>query len=343
MTRFQPLLRPVPALDPAASAEYALAGGWLRFDVVECLSRDAPPETMPADAAALRYQEPFAVLGAPRAVPCGLTPDRPLLMGVLNVTPDSFSDGGQHAGREAAVSHGLAMAEAGADIVDIGGESTRPGAEPVTIEEELARVIPVIEGLMEGGLVAPVSIDTRNAEVARRALAAGARMVNDVSALTHDPEMAPLVAEAGVPVCLMHALGDPRTMQDDPRYDDVLLDIFEYLEARIAAAAEAGIARANIIADPGIGFGKTRVHNLTLIRRLSLYHALGVPILLGLSRKRFIGGIAGEPEAARRMPGSIAAGMIGLDQGAQILRVHDVAETRQALALWLALRLEDAA
>jgi dihydropteroate synthase len=235
------------------------------------------------------------------------------------------------------VAHGLALAGAGADILDVGGESTRPGAEPVPEAEERARVLPVIEGIVRAGCPAPVSVDTRKAGVARAALDAGARIVNDVSAMTHDPEMAAAAAGAEGLV-LMHALGDPRTMQDAPAYDDVLLDIHDFLEARIAAAEAAGIPRARIVADPGIGFGKTLDHNVRLIARLSLYHGLGCPVLLGASRKRFIGRLSGVAEAGERVAGSVAAALAGAAQGAQILRVHDVAETRQALAVWQGIR-----
>lgn len=228
------------------------------------------------------------------------------------------------------------MAE-GADVLDIGGESTRPGAAEVAVTEEVARTAPVIAALREGGIATPISVDTRKAAVARAALAAGAGIVNDVAAMGFDPEMAPVVAGAGAPVILMHSIKTPATMQDDPRYEDVLLDVYDFLKARIAAAEVAGIARGRIMVDPGIGFGKTAAHNLALLRRLSLFHDLGVPLLLGVSRKRFIGTIGGEDRAERRMPGSVAVALAGVAQGAQVLRVHDVAETRQALRLWLAV------
>lgn len=257
-------------------------------------------------------------------------------MGILNVTPDSFSDGGRDADLAAAVARARAMA-AQADILDIGGESTRPGAEPVPVAEEIARTVPVIAAIRAAGIATPISIDTRNAATARAALAAGADMVNDVSALTHDPEMAPLVAEAGVPVCLMHAQGDPRTMQDDPRYDDVVAEVMAALAARRDAALAAGIAADRIVLDPGIGFGKTVAHNLALMRALGRFRDLGHPVLLGASRKRFIGAITGVERPADRLAGSLAAALFGAQQGVHILRVHDVPETRQALALWQAL------
>ena len=257
-------------------------------------------------------------------------------MGILNLTPDSFSDGGRLTDPATAIAAARAMAM-NADILDIGGESTRPGAEPVPVDEEIARTAPVIRAIREAGITTPISIDTRNAATARAALEAGADMINDVSALTHDPEMAALAAEAGVPVCLMHAQGDPRSMQDDPRYGDVVAEVLDWLEARVAAAEAAGIARDRIVIDPGIGFGKTLAHNLTLLRWLSVFHDLGLPVLLGASRKRFIGTISGVETAAERLAGSLAVALHGAGQGVHVLRVHDVAETRQALDLWQAL------
>ncbi|MFD1912782.1 dihydropteroate synthase [Halodurantibacterium flavum] len=314
-----------------------LAGGWLWFDRVEVLRRDAPPEIRPATALPPEIRDR---LTAPRAPVAGVAMTAPSLMGIVNVTPDSFSDGGRYAQADAAIAHGRALAAAGAAILDVGGESTRPGAVTVPGPEETARIRPVIEGLAP---VAPVSVDTRKATVARAALAAGAQIVNDVSAFTHDPALAGVTADAGVPVCLMHTQGDPQTMQDDPRYDDVLLDVYDWLAERVAVAEAAGIPRARILVDPGIGFGKTEAHNLTLLRRLSLFHGLGCPLLLGVSRKRFIGRIGGpihgsdRPEA--RMPGSVAVALAGVAQGAQVLRVHDVAETAQALKLWQAVTM----
>lgn len=315
---------------------HAVAGGWRRFAEVELLRRGRPAERLPAEAAAALYPEAANAIervAAPRAPVAGLTLDRPRVMGVLNVTPDSFSDGGLHQAADRAVRHGLEMADQGADLIDIGGESTRPGAEPVGLQQELDRVMPVIEGLVASGLGVPISIDTRKARVARAALEAGAAIFNDVSALSHDSESLS-VARAAPAVCLMHAQGDPRTMQENPRYDDVVLDVYDYLEQRLAVAEAAGLPRARCLVDPGIGFGKTLAHNLALIRGLGLLHGLGAPILFGASRKRFIGALSGEAEAARRAPGSIAAALFAASQGAQILRVHDVAETVQALAVW---------
>jgi dihydropteroate synthase len=229
------------------------------------------------------------------------------------------------------------MAEAGADILDIGGESTRPGADPVSLDTETQRVVPVIAVLRAEGFALPISVDTRNAAVAAAAIDAGADLFNDVSSLTHDPESRSLAAAREVPVCLMHALGDPKTMQDAPAYDDVLLDVLDTLEARVTAAEASGIPRARILVDPGIGFGKTVAHNLALIRGLAAFHGLGCGVLFGASRKRFIGALGNAPEARDRWPGSIAVALEALRQGAQVLRVHDVRETRQAVALWTAL------
>ena len=215
--------------------------------------------------------------------------------------------------------------------------STRPGADPVPVEEEAARVVPVIAALRAEGFALPISIDTRNAAVARAAFDAGADLLNDVSALGHDPASLALAAASGRPVCLMHAQGDPRTMQEAPAYDDVLLDVFDFLEARVAAAEAAGIARTRILVDPGIGFGKTVAHNLALIRGLALFHGLGCGILFGASRKRFIGAIGEAAAPGDRMPGSIAVALEALRQGAQVIRVHDVKETRQAMLVWSAL------
>ena len=275
------------------------------------------------------------LLTAPRAEFAGMPLDQPVIMGIINVTPDSFSDGGDRHDPKTATADGLAMWEAGAAILDVGGESTRPGAKPVGEEEELSRVLPVVSALVGAG--ARVSIDSRRARVIEAALEAGASVVNDVTALTGDPNTAAVVARAGAPVILMHMLGDPRTMQQDPRYDDVVLDIYDYLEMRIAEAEAAGIPRQRIAVDPGIGFGKTVHHNLRLLEELAVYHGLGCPILLGASRKSFIGKLSDGKAPKERLPGSLAAVLAGLARGCQIFRVHDVAETRQAIAVWQAI------
>ncbi|PLL11619.1 dihydropteroate synthase [Tabrizicola sp. TH137] len=326
--------RPIASVDPCRPAgALPLAGGWCWFAEVEVLRRDAPPRVVPLSALAGEVRDR---LSAPRPAFGGMEMDAPRIMGILNVTPDSFSDGGKFLAPEAALAQARAMAAA-ADMLDIGGESTRPGAAEVEVAEEVARTAPVIAALRDGGLGCPISIDTRKAPVARAALAAGAGIVNDVAAMGFDPAMASVVAEAGAPVILMHSVGTPATMQDDPRYEDVLLDVYDFLKARIAVVEAAGISRDRIMVDPGIGFGKTAAHNLALIRRLSLFHDLGVPVLLGASRKRFIGAIGGEAVAEQRVAGSLAVALAGVAQGAQVLRVHDVAETRQALRLWQAV------
>ncbi|MGD8327655.1 MAG: dihydropteroate synthase [Sphingomonadales bacterium] len=260
----------------------------------------------------------------------------PKLMGILNVTPDSFSDGGKHLDISKAIAHGEVMAGNGAYIIDIGGESTRPGAKVVWEGDEIERVVPVIEALAGQGHI--ISVDTRKAAVMRAALDAGAAIVNDVSALGYDEEATDVVAESNCPVVLMHAQGDPATMQNNPSYDDALLDIFDWLESKIEKCEQAGIARDRIMIDPGIGFGKSVRHNLELTNGLSLFHALGCPVLFGASRKRFIGALAGVEEAEERLPGSLAAAQMALDRGAQVIRVHDVAESRQLLNIWQGAR-----
>ncbi len=330
MDYFRPLVQS-GAARPAGALP--LAGGpLLWFTHVEHLTRGRPPEVVPAAEAGPALD----ALTAPRPAFAGLAMDRPQIMGILNVTPDSFSDGGRYLDPARALAQARALAAA-SDLLDIGGESTRPGAPEVAAAEEIARTAPVIAALRAAGLGLPVSVDTRKAAVAAACLDAGASVVNDVAALAFDPALPGLVAARQVPVILMHHLGTPETMQHDPRYDDVLLEVFDWLAARVAAAEAAGIPRARIAVDPGIGFGKTVAHNLALIRGLSLLHGLGLPILLGASRKRFIGTLGGAEEAAARMPGSVAVALAGVAQGAQMLRVHDAAETRQALRLWQAV------
>lgn len=256
-------------------------------------------------------------------------------MGIVNVTPDSFSDGGETPSTALAVERARQMRGQGADILDIGGESTRPGAAPVSLDEELERVIPVVRALADEG--ACVSIDTRHAPVMAAALDAGAAIVNDVTALEGDAKSLAVVAPSKASVVLMHMQGEPQTMQDTPRYNDVVADVRDYLAARIRACEEAGIDKQRLAIDPGVGFGKTLEHNLELIRNLGDFTDLGCPLLLGVSRKSFIARLSGEEEASRRFPGSLAAGLSGVNRGASILRVHDVAETRQALDVWSAI------
>ncbi len=261
--------------------------------------------------------------------------DRPQVMGIVNVTPDSFSDGGDRLDPGKAVDDGLAMWEAGASILDIGGESTRPGAEPVSEAAEIARVVPVIRGLSDAG--ARVSIDTRHAAVMRAAIDAGARIVNDVTALESDPESLGVVAQSGMPVVLMHMQGDPRTMQKNPDYADVVLDVFDYLKRRVEACLDAGIPPGAIAVDVGIGFGKTLEHNLRLLDALAMFHSIGTPLLLGLSRKSFIAKLSHGEAPKERLAGSLAGVAAGLARGVQIFRVHDVAETLQMIAVWQAI------
>ena len=330
-----------------------LAGGPAHIERVELLVREA---THPAHARRLHVSvadlrgwaagqggrtlhavsEALDRLSAKRAPFAGLAQERPLIMGVVNVTPDSFFDGGKHATAQAAIKHGQALAAAGADILDIGGESTRPGSDPVSEAEELRRVVPVIEGLKDCG--AALSIDTTKAAVMTAATQAGATIINDVRALDADPKALDAAAASGAHIVLMHCLGAPKTMQQAPHYDHVALDLFDYLAGRIAACEAAGIPRGKIAVDPGIGFGKTLEHNLALLRGLALFQSLGQPVLLGVSRKSFIGRLTGESDPNNRLFGSLAAAQVGLDAGADILRVHDVAETVQAVAVWKAFK-----
>jgi len=286
---------------------------------------------------AAQVKEALARLTAPISWPPGLPAEPPLIMGVLNVTPDSFSDGGRFVDPGAAIEQGLRMWHEGAAIVDVGGESTRPGAAELPAEEELRRVVPVIEALYAAGV--RVSIDTRKAAVMRRACAAGAAMINDVSALRHDPLAMTAAAGCEVPVVLMHSRGEPATMQADPTYERAALDVFDHLEERIDACVRAGIARERLIVDPGIGFGKTLAHNLDILHHLVLYRSLGAPVLLGASRKSFIARLAGGAAVDARLPGSLAAALFGILNETAILRVHDVAATLQALRVWRAMTL----
>ena len=274
-------------------------------------------------------------IAAKRPPWAGLDLARPCIMGIVNVTPDSFSDGGETPDVGSAIARGLAMAEAGADIVDVGGESTRPGAEAVSEDQELARVIPVIADLAGRGV--RVSVDTRHARVMQEALAAGAAIVNDVSALEADAASAATVASAGRAVALMHMQGEPGTMQLHPRYRDALLDVYDALARRVGAAGAAGIQPARIVVDPGIGFGKTVEHNLAILGRIGLYHGLGVGVMVGASRKSWIGRVSRGEAVEARLAGSLSAAVMAWNAGVQIVRVHDVAETHQALAVWQAI------
>jgi dihydropteroate synthase len=313
---------------------HVLAGGWCRFSKVEVLSRHGRAELISADEVP---QDILHRLTSARSDLGTNASAGPQVMGILNTTPDSFSDGGQFGNRASARAHAVRLMQEGADIIDIGGESTRPGADLVALEEEISRTKPTILDLRQVSSL-PLSIDTRKAPVAAAALEAGVDWINDVSALSFDSEMAQVAARSGAPLCLMHAPSDPKTMQQKAHYEDVLLDVYDYLAAQREFALSQGILRQNIIVDPGIGFGKTLEHNLALLRGLAVFHGLGCPILLGASRKRFIGTISGAEKAQDRMAGSVAVALAAAGQGAQILRVHDVRETVQALKLWAAVR-----
>ncbi|SHH67922.1 dihydropteroate synthase [Cognatishimia maritima] len=325
--------RPIPQTDIARpDTAQTLAGGWAWFTHVECLERGKPARVI---AASQVPEDVIAKMTRARSDIAGLSMKAPKIMGILNVTPDSFSDGGRFNAPDQAVARTQAMIDQGADLIDIGGESTRPGSNYVEIDEETARTAPVIAAVAPN-ISAPISIDTRKAPVAAAALEAGAAIINDVSGFTFDAGLADLAVTKQVPVCVMHAQGDPATMQDDPSYDDVLLDVFDFLDAQVRQLEAKGLQRDQIIVDPGIGFGKALTHNLALLARLSLFHSLGCPILLGASRKALIGHISGAKNTDDRMPGSLAIALAGIQQGVQFLRVHDVAETQQALTLWQA-------
>ncbi len=324
-----------------------LTGGPLSFSALEVIERSAKGSTRRTIGLGeflerdwgrhtLAASDLLEAIRTPRPRIAGISFDSPRIMGIVNVTPDSFSDGGSYPTAQAAVDQALRMVEEGADILDIGGESTRPGSEEVPLEEELRRVMPVLEAL-RAKTDAVISVDTRKSEVMLRAAAAGADILNDVSALTHDPKALEVAASTGLPVMLMHAQGDPKTMNDNPQYTDVVLDVFDFLERRIQACVAVGIPAAKLIADPGIGFGKHLPHNIAVLNAISLYHGLGVPVLLGASRKKLIGQLCNVENPRERVPGSIAAALHALAQGIQIVRVHDVAQTRQAISVWRAV------
>lgn len=323
----------------AAGTALPLAGGPCAFAGGEIATRDATGRGRRVAAGLVEIQRHVAAqlsgFVAPRPHWAGLDLGTPRIMGIVNVTPDSFSDGGDYADAEAAVARGLALAEAGADILDIGGESTRPGAAPVSTDEELRRVVPVIRALAEKGIV--VSVDTRHAPVMEAAVAAGARIINDVTALTGDPDSERVAAKSGAAIILMHMLGEPQTMQADPVYADATLDLVDYFATRLQRLAQLGVDRARISLDPGIGFGKKDPHNLLILKELAAFHGFGCPITLGVSRKSFIGRLSRGEAPKARMAGSVAVATLGLGQGVQIVRVHDVAETYQARAMVLAL------
>ncbi len=340
-------LRPT-AIGRAAGSPDApvLAGGALTFSRLEVAVRDGG-SVHRAEAPVQAVQEWAAVEGcadtvqalldrisASRPRMMGLEFKHPLVMGILNVTPDSFHDGGLDENAEAAIERGISLAAAGADIIDVGGESTRPGAEPVAEADERARVVPVLEGLMRAGV--PLSVDSRRAGVMAAALDAGAALVNDVHALTGEG-CVDVVAGAGVPAVLMHGPADPSVMQQQTDYQDLVLDTYDWLETRIGACEAAGIPRSRLIVDPGVGFAKTARQSAEIQGAIAIFHGLGCPIMLGASRKSFIAGVSADEPSVDRLAGSIAAVTWGLSQGVQIFRVHDVTETRQAINVWRAI------
>ena len=345
------LLRPTAFVDSPFGHDgkvARLAGGLNWFAALELIviegNKRTSTELVSLEAVEGRFDDDMAAqwnaLTAPRP-PLQLGQrtirlDQPQVMGIVNATPDSFSDGGQFSDAASAAEAGARMATEGAAIIDVGGESTRPSARSIWEGDEIERVVPVIRQLAGGG--AAVSADTRKADVMKAAVEAGARMINDVSALTYDARSAEIAASLSVPVVLMHHRGPPEVMQDDPRYDDVLIEVYLWLEERIAAALEAGLAREHILVDPGFGFGKTVAHNLELMNGLALFHSLGCPLVIGPSRKRTIGALSGEAPVDKRLGGSIAFALKGVEQGAQIVRVHDVFESVQALRVWRGMR-----
>ena len=323
----------------AAGTALPLAGGPCAFASGELVRRDSVGRGQRQAATLAEVQRAVAGLlpgfVSPRARWAGLDLATPRIMGIVNVTPDSFSDGGDYADAGTAIARGIALAEAGADILDIGGESTRPGAASVSVAEEEHRVVPVIRALAEKGLA--VSVDTRHAAVMQAAIAAGARIVNDVTALTGDPDAERVAAKSGAAIVLMHMQGEPQTMQADPHYADATLDLIDYFAERLARLEALGVDRARISLDPGIGFGKKDPHNLLILNEFAAFHGFGCPLTLGVSRKSFIGRLSRGEKPKERMAGSVAVASLSLAQGIQIVRVHDVAETFQARAMIQAL------
>jgi len=345
------LLRPTGFVDSPFGNDgkvARLAGGLNWFASVELIKLDGherlSTELAPVDGIEDRLDDDMAaqweaLTGSRPALRLGertIRLDQPQVMGIINATPDSFSDGGQFANASEAAEAGARMAGQGAGIIDVGGESTRPGARSIWEGDEIERIVPVIRQLAAGGTA--VSADTRKADVMTAAVEAGARMINDVSALTYDARSAEIAASLNVPVVLMHHKGAPEVMQDHPTYDDVIVEVYLWLEERIRAALEAGVAREHILVDPGFGFGKNVSHNLELMNGLALFHSLGCPVVIGASRKRTIGALSGEAPTDQRLAGSIAFALKAVEQGAQIVRVHDVFETVQALRVWRGMR-----
>jgi dihydropteroate synthase len=323
----------------AAGMARSLAGGPIAFSFLEVATRKLGEagrrHPLALSQAMAGLTDLLNRLQVARPNWAGFDLSKPLIMGVINVTPDSFSDGGDFATAEDAIGQGIRLAEQGADIIDIGGESTRPGAQEVSAEDEIRRVVPVVRALAGRGL--RVSIDTRHAAVMQAAVAAGAGIINDITALTGDPGSAKVAAKSGAALVLMHMQGEPRTMQVDPHYADTTLDLIDYFTERLADLHKRGVDPARIALDPGIGFGKKDPHNLLLLQELAAFQVFGCPVLLGVSRKSFVGRLSRKEPPKDRVAGSLAAGLAGLDQGIQIIRVHDVAETYQARAIWLAM------
>jgi dihydropteroate synthase len=327
---YQPI---VNACQPRPAEALPVAGGWGWFTHAYLRQRGQPARVVSLQEIPEDWRNR---LSAPRAEICGMDFDKPHVMGILNVTPDSFSDGGQHANATQALTHARDMVAHGVSLIDVGGESTRPGAQTVPVPAEIARIQPVIQAIRHEVTV-PLSIDTRKSAVADVAVRDGANIVNDVSGFTYDPMLGHFCKNNSLPVCIMHAKGDPETMQDDPQYDDVLLDVYDFLAGQVAKLENMGIARGQMIVDPGIGFGKTINHNLMLLNNISLFHGLGCVVLLGASRKKFIGTLSNAPASAQRMPGSVATALNAIAQGVQIVRVHDTLETCQAIAVWMGI------
>ena len=329
--------RPIITQPCANSSEaYKLADGWAFFTDVEVIQRDGKNSIIKAKKLPTKI---LNNLTAKRQNLLNLSFSTPHVLGILNVTPDSFSDGGMFNDEDKAYVEFLKMMEFGASIIDIGGESTRPGAEPVSVREEIQRISPLLKKIRLSGIKLPISIDTRKAEVWDIARRLGANMLNDISSLSYDKQMKQLILEQNVPICLMHSKGVPKNMNLEATYDNVLLDVYDFLENVVKKCVDMGIPRKNIIVDPGIGFAKNLTHNLSLLRGISIFHGLGCPILLGASRKRFIKTISFEEDPLKLSSGSIAVALEALNQGVQLLRVHDVYETMQALRLWRSIKM----
>jgi len=329
--------RPIIIKSPKGSTRsYKLAGGWAFFENVEVIQRNGKPKIIKAENLPKKVLHNLTIK---RQSLFNLSFSGPHVMGILNVTPDSFSDGGKYSELECAFEEFTKMMNYGAAIIDIGGESTRPGADPITVSEEISRISPILEKIRSSGIDLPISVDTRKSEVWDISKQLGADMLNDISSLSYDKEMKKLVVTQNIPICVMHSKGVPKSMNSEAVYDNVLLDVYDFLENVVEDCVELGISKNNIIVDPGIGFAKTLEHNLTLLRGLSIFHSLGCPILVGASRKRFIKTIGLQDDPLKISAGSIAVALEAISQGVQILRVHDVFETVQALRLWKSINI----